>query len=51
MQWTSMVVMVGAFVNLAADLANLATVVISRREAASRRREPIVPGRKGECGT
>jgi hypothetical protein len=35
MQSTSMVVMVGAFVNLAADLANLATVVISRREACA----------------
>jgi len=50
MQWTSLVAVVGAFINLAAELANLATAVISRREAAARSSAPAVPGAKDEGG-
>jgi len=50
MQWTSLVVIVGAFVNLATELVNLATAVISRREATSRRQVPTVPGEEGKGG-
>jgi hypothetical protein len=51
MQWTSLVVIAGAFVNLATELANLATAVVSRREATSRRRGPTVPDEEGEDAT
>ena len=48
MQWTSLIVVVGAFVSLLADLANLSTAVISRRDAVSHSAVPAAPGKEDE---